>query len=110
VFLLLGTGEQIWLGLVLSPNWWIYLGGAIGVMTVWLSNVVVVKIPQLYITLLMFVGQVFTGVLLDALRDGAFSVANLIGGSLVALGLALNLLLERHSSRRLTAERNAAEE
>ena len=109
VFLLLGSREPVWAGLMLAPNWWAYLGGAIGVATVWLSNVVVVKIPQLYITLLMFVGQVFTGVLLDALGSGAFSTANLIGGALVALGLALNLLFERHASRRLTAEINAAE-
>lgn len=109
VFLLLGSHEPIWAGFVFTPNWWAYLGGAIGVATVWLSNVVVVKIPQLYITLLMFVGQVFTGVLLDALLDGAFSTANLIGGALVALGLALNLLFERRASRRLTAEINAGE-
>jgi len=83
VFLLLGSQEPVWAGLTFSQNWWIYLGGAIGVGTVWLSNVVVVKIPQLYITLLMFVGQVFTGVILDALLDGAFSSANLIGGALV---------------------------
>lgn len=110
VFLILGMKEAVWSGFTLSPNWWIYLGGAIGVATVWLSNVVVVKIPQLYITLLMFVGQVFTGVLLDALIDGAFSTANIIGGTLVALGLALNLLFERRASRRLVAEINAGEE
>ena len=110
VFLLFGRNEAIWAGLVLLPNWWIYLGGAIGVVTVWLSNIVVVKIPQLYITLLMFVGQVFTGVMIDALLDGAFSTANIIGGVLVALGLALNLLFERRASRRLTAERNAEAE
>ena len=107
VFLLFGGSEAVWAGLVLSPDWWIYLGGAIGVVTVWLSNIVVVKIPQLYITLLMFVGQVFTGVMIDALLDGAFSTANIIGGVLVAFGLALNLLFERRASRRLTAERNA---
>ncbi|NLI53289.1 MAG: DMT family transporter [Clostridiales bacterium] len=108
VFLFFGVKEPILLGFTLAPHWWTYLGGAIGVITVWLSNVVVVKIPQLYVTLLMFVGQVFTGVLLDALLDGAFSMANIAGGALVALGLALNLLLERRSSRRLTAEYNAA--
>ncbi len=109
VFLLLGMREPVWAGFVLSPNWWTYLGGAIGVATVWLSNLVVVKIPQLYITLLMFVGQVFTGVLIDALIDGAFSTANIIGGVLVAAGLALNLLFERRASRQLTAQINAAE-
>ena len=94
----------------LSPHFWTYLGGAIGVFTVWLSNVVVVKIPQLYITLLMFVGQVFTGVLMDALIDGAVSTQNIIGGVLVSLGLALNLLFERRASRRLTAQLNLVEE
>lgn len=110
VFLFFGINEPVLEGFTLSPDWWIYLGGAIGVMTVWLSNVVVVKIPQLYITLLMFVGQVFTGVLMDALLDGAFSIENMIGGTLVAMGLALNLLFERRASRRRTAELNAAAE
>lgn len=109
VLLLFGTREPIFLGFAFTPNWWAYLGGAIGVGTVWLSNVVVVKIPQLYVTLLMFVGQVFTGVLLDALLDGAFSVENIIGGALVTLGLALNLLFERRASRRAVMECNAAE-
>ncbi len=108
VFLFFGVREPIVSNFQLVPQWWIYLGGAIGVITVWLSNVVAVKIPQLYITLLMFVGQIFMGVLLDALLDGAFSFANIAGGILVALGLALNLLMERRSSRRLTAEYNEA--
>lgn len=110
VFLLFGLKEPAAGGFAFSSNWWIYFGGAIGVATVWLSSVVVVKIPQLYVTLLMFVGQVFTGVLLDALLEGAFSVENLIGGAFVAVGLTLNLLFERRASRRLTAEINAAEE
>ncbi len=104
VFLLLGRGEPaLTARFSLSPDWWIYLGGAIGVFTVFLTNVVVVKIPALYISLLMFVGQVFTGVLLDALLDGAFSLQNLIGGVFVAAGMALNLLLERRDSRKTAA-------
>lgn len=109
VFLLLGRREPVFLGFFLSQDWWIYLGGAIGVATVWLSSVVVVRIPQLYITLLMFVGQVFTGVLIDALIDGAFSMENIVGGCFVALGLAINLLFERRASRKAAALYNAAE-
>ncbi|MCE5188853.1 MAG: DMT family transporter [Eubacteriales bacterium] len=109
VLLLFGLGDPVPAGFILAPNWWTYLGGAIGVITVWLSNVVVVRIPQLYVTLLMFVGQVFTGVLLDAWMDGVFSVENIAGGLLVALGLTLNLLLERRASRLAAAERNAME-
>lgn len=110
VFLLFGLKDPAVAHFSFSPDWWIYLGGAIGVMTVGLSSVVAVRIPQLYITLLLFVGQVFTGVLLDALLDGAFSLQNIAGGLLVTLGLVVNLLLERRSSRRLTAEYNAARE
>lgn len=110
VFLFFGINEPITLSFRFSPNWWIYLGGAIGVATVWLSSVVVVKIPQLYITLLMFVGQVFTGVWIDALIDGAFSMQNIIGGSFVALGLTLNLLFERRASRKRAEALRLAEE
>lgn len=114
VFLLLGRGEPVWAGLAESGAWWLYLGGAIGVVTVWLSNVVVVKIPQLYITLLMFVGQVSMGLVLDALLTGALSLPNLIGGLLVALGLVCNLLLERRASRvaarRINADTDGAEQ
>ncbi len=109
VFLLLGRGEVAG-GFVLSPDWWIYLGGAIGVCTVGLSMVVVTKIPALYMTLLLFIGQVFTGVALDALLDGAFSLQNFIGGVFVAIGLTLNLLFERRASRKAAALLRAAEE
>jgi transporter family-2 protein len=106
VFLLFGAAEPITSGIHLTADWWIYLGGAIGVCTVFLSNVVVVKIPALYITLLMFVGQVFTGVCLDALLDGAFSFQNLLGGVFVALGLSLNLLLERREAHKAVLAQN----
>ena len=110
VFLLLGRAEPSSAGFALSQDWWIYFGGAIGVCTVFLSSVVVVKIPALYITLLLFVGQVFTGVCLDALLDGAFSLQNLLGGVFVALGLSLNLLFERHEARKTTLALNKARE
>jgi hypothetical protein len=45
---------------------------------------------------------VFTGVVLDTLIDGAFSLQNLVGGLFVAAGLTLNLLFERRASRRNT--------
>ena len=40
---------------------WIYLGGALGVIVVMLLNITVPKIPGFQLTLLVFVGQVFTG-------------------------------------------------
>jgi len=73
---------------------WVYLGGAVGVIVVCLSNLIVVRISAVSMSLLTFIGQVFTGILIDAMLTGAFSMVNLIGGFLVAVGLAANLYLE----------------
>lgn len=103
VLFLLGRGEPALSGFALSPKWWIYLGGALGVAIVLISNLVVTKISALYVTLLMFVGQVFAGVGFDALLTGAFSMRNLVGGLFVTAGLCLNLLFERREARRVRA-------
>jgi len=93
-FLVLGRGEIVLAEFAFSPNWYIYLGGAIGVCVVFLSNVVVVKISAFYLTLLIFVGQIFSGVLIDAFISQAVSMRNIVGGMLVALGLSINLVLD----------------
>ncbi len=59
-----------------------------------LSNVTVRRISAFYMTLLLFVGQVFTGIVVDMALTGVFSPQNLIGGALVAAGMAVNLRLE----------------
>ena len=78
-----------------SANWYIYLGGLIGVGVVTISNITVVKVSAFYLTLLIFVGQVFTGIFIDMFIDGELSVMILIGGILVALGLCANLFVDR---------------
>jgi len=95
VFLLLGRNEIIWAEFAFSPRWYIYLGGALGLSVVWILNIVVVKISAFYLTLLLFIGQVFSGVLIDVFLSGEISSRNLIGGVLVAVGLSINLLLDR---------------
>ncbi|MCL2361629.1 MAG: DMT family transporter [Defluviitaleaceae bacterium] len=94
VFALLGRGEIVLTEFALSPRWYIYLGGALGVTVVFLSNIVVVKISAFYLTLLIFVGQVFSGVLIDAFISQAISVRNIVGGVLVAVGLSINLVID----------------
>ena len=95
VFLLLGRGEVIYAGFSFSPNIYIYLGGVIGVSVILMSNITVVRISAFYLTLLIFVGQVFSGILIDALLTQAFSPRTIAGGVLVAVGLGVNLVLER---------------
>jgi len=92
-FLLLGRGEIT--EFTFSPNWYIYLGGALGLSVVWILNIVTVKISAFYLTLLLFIGQVFSGILIDVFLSGEISARNLIGGVLVAAGLSINLLLDR---------------
>lgn len=70
-----------------------------GLCTVLISNVIVTKVPAFYLSLLMFVGQVFTGILLDALISGSFSMQLLIGGALVAAGLSVDLMLDKRAAK-----------
>ena len=74
---------------------WIYLGGALGVIVVMLLNITVPKIPGFQLTLLVFVGQVFTGILLDSAAGSYHTGTSLWGGIIIAAGLAVNMILEQ---------------
>lgn len=78
-----------------SPNPWIYLGGILGVSTVLLSNITVPRVPAFRLTLLTFVGQVFTGIAIDMFTKSGFTEATFKGGVLVAVGIAFNLIYEQ---------------
>jgi len=95
VCLLFGRSEAFFAGIVISPKIYIYIGGIIGVCVVLLSNITVMKIPAFYLSLFMFLGQVFSGILIDMVLSQTFSPRNLTGGIFVAIGLCINLLLDR---------------
>ena len=95
VCFLLGKSEAAFTGIVVSSKIYIYLGGIIGVCVVLLSNITVTKIPAFYLSLFLFIGQVFSGILIDALISKTFSPRNMIGGIFVAAGLCVNLLLDK---------------
>ena len=94
VLLILGGGEINLARFELSPNIFIYAGGILGVCVVMLGNITVVKISAFYLTLLIFIGQIFSGILIDMVISQEFSSRNLVGGILVAIGLCVNLLLD----------------
>ena len=93
-FFILGSHESAFSGFVFSPNWYIYFGGILGACVVLLSNITVMKISAFYLTLLMFLGQVFSGVIVDMVISREVSYRNIIGGVFVALGMCVNLLLD----------------
>jgi len=99
VFFIFGGGEAPLLGGTFSSAWYIYVGGIIGVSVIAISNIVVVKIAAFYLTLLIFIGQVSAGIVIDAVLDGAFSVRILLGGILVAIGLGANFWMDRRQEQ-----------
>ncbi|MBU3191972.1 DMT family transporter [Clostridium bowmanii] len=75
--------------------WWALLGGMIGVVVVASSNIVLPKIPTIYTTLLIFIGQLFTGILIDYFRVGFVSKGKIIGGFIILIGLLYNSNVEK---------------
>lgn len=71
-----------------------YLGGILGVVIVMLNSVVTPKMSSFYVTLLIFIGQLFTGILIDYLTSGELSLSKIAGGALVAVGLVYNLYVD----------------
>lgn len=77
---------------------WVYLGGAWGVFMIVLWNIAGPKVSAFQLTLLSFVGQVFTGIFIDWMLGDGFSQQTFIGGGFVVIGVLLNMLAERKRS------------
>jgi len=85
---------------------WGYLGGAVGVIIVGISNVIIPKIPTIYSTLLIFTGQLFAGMLIDFLREGLISKGKIIGGILIIAGMMYNFYVDSSGNKIKNIELN----
>ena len=72
-----------------------YLGGALGLVSIYVLNRITHRLPATQLTLLIFVGQLFSGLLLDYFATHKFSSGTLAGGVLVLAGLAVNIWGDR---------------
>lgn len=88
-------------GLKINANPFIYLGGLLGVGVVFLCSVAVVKISSFDLTIIQFIGQSFTGIILDIMLSGHTSSVNLIGSLLVTIGLIVNVTIDKKKSSAL---------
>src|SRR5690349_10160013 len=70
---------------------WAYLGGAVGVLFVVLANLTAPKISAFSMTLLIFVGQIATGIALDVFVHQQIALGKIAGGALILGGLLANL-------------------
>jgi transporter family-2 protein len=91
VYFIFGRSEAVFTDFVFSPKIYIYFGGIIGVCVVLLSNITVIKISAFYLSLFLFIGQVFSSILIDVVISQTFSPRNMIGGIFVAIGLTVNI-------------------
>jgi len=94
VLLVLGNAELA-TPYTLSLDPLIYLGGLFGAAVVLICNITVQKVSAFYLTLLMFVGQVFSAIALDMVIAREVVPVLLIGGVLVVAGLVIDLMIDR---------------
>lgn len=68
-----------------------FLGGAIGVLTTYIFNIIVHKIPTVYTVILRFIGQMLTSAIIDYLYFNIFSIGKVVGCVLFLIGIILNV-------------------
>ena len=109
IFFILGRAEWTAARLPSFGQSWMFLGGALGVMIILLFNIVVVKESAIYVTILSFIGQVFTGLMIDALIFDIFSLPILLGGLCVTLGFCINIYFDQKHERQSYDEKQQKE-
>jgi len=80
---------------------YIFGGGITGVFIVAGINYVVPRLPTIYTTILMFTGQVLTGLVIDFYMDHDFSIRLIVGALLLISGLGFTLWVDHNCKNRL---------
>ncbi len=78
---------------------WAYFGGVLGVAIIMISNYTTPRVPAFYLTLLVFLGQLAVGILIDWLVSKDFSPYKLVGSLFVVAGFTYNLLLDKKKAK-----------
>lgn len=95
ILLISGEASKLFESTSYDANWLAYTGGLVGVVVVSLQVFLSSKVSSFYLTLLLFVGQLFTGIILDFILSGKISIWQVVGGILVIIGLSYNLYIDR---------------
>lgn len=98
VFLVLGLPFSIHVKNLGAIPVWAFLGGCIGVAVVAVTNVVIPKVPTVYVTLLSFSGQLLAGIFIDLLTGKGVSAGKIAGVVLIFAGVAYNSFVDKRES------------
>ena len=99
VILFLFEGNIFKNNFTFSSSPWIYFGGVFGVIAVLLFNLLVPKVAALPLTILSFVGQLFTSMILDFILLHTYDSTTFFAGLLIALGIVINTVLDNKYRR-----------
>ena len=80
------------------PPWYAYLGALFAICVVASCNIVIPKIPVVYSAVLIFLGQIVTGLIIDALVLEFFDMYKVFGALLIAGGLFLNAKIDAEAN------------
>jgi len=76
-----------------------FLGGLIGVLTTYMFNLIVPKVPAVYVVILRFIGQMLASAVIDYIYLDIFSKGKIIGGVLFLIGLMVNASVDSKYSK-----------
>ena len=82
--------------------WWMYLGGAFGIIAFIISMITLSRLKVMESTILLLTGQLTAGVLFDALMFQDISVKKLAGILLVAVGIIWDNKISAADKEKLT--------
>jgi transporter family-2 protein len=77
---------------------WAYFGGLAGIIIIMCSNFITPKLSAFYVTLLVFIGQLIIGIIIDYFILHELSIGKCIGGLLVLIGLTINLWIDKKTA------------
>lgn len=80
---------------LISVPIWAYFGGFMGILIVLMSNVIIPKIPTIYTTLLIFIGQLMTALAIDYFQQGSLPIKKITGMSFIIIGLIINFYFDK---------------
>ncbi len=85
--LIFAKGEPTFFNHNNYPSFIYYLGGPLGILVVFFSAYLAIRISSLIMTILMFFGQISAAIIIDWILKGTLDYINIIGGILVFVGL-----------------------
>ena len=84
-------GGALWkYEVLIEVPWYFFLGGLFGVISMLLALKGMQKSSMIYATILMLVGQLFAGYVVDSIVSGEFNVLKLVAVGMIIFGVYLD--------------------